>query len=118
MALEDGAVLGRLLSLTHSKADLPLALQAYQTCRRQRVARIVERSNLQQHLYHLHDGPEQEERDKRLQEVPTRPGEVLGWRDPELAPWLLQYDAYRDAEKHWAAVMMGRVVTEFILADA
>jgi len=109
MALEDGAVLGQLLSFTHSKSDLPLALQAYQTCRRQRVARVVERSNLQQHLYHLHDGPEQEERDKRLQEVPTRPGEVLGWRDPELAPWLLQYDAYRDAEKHWAAAMVGRV---------
>ncbi len=57
---------------------------------------VVQRGNLQQYLYHLHDGPEQEERDRQMRMVPTPAGEALAWRDPELSPKLLGYCAVRD----------------------
>lgn len=62
---------------------------------------VVERGNLQQYLYHLHDGPEQEERDRKMRMQPTPPGEALAWRDPELAPRLLGYDFVADVERFW-----------------
>jgi salicylate hydroxylase len=57
---------------------------------------VVERGNLQQYLYHLHDGAEQEERDRKMQMEPTPPGEALAWRDPELSPKLLGYNYLED----------------------
>ncbi|PUU75196.1 hypothetical protein B9Z19DRAFT_1131761 [Tuber borchii] len=57
--------------------------------------------NVQQHLYHLHDGPEQREGDAKMKTVPTPVGECLAWRDPEFGHWLLGYDVFRDVEAHW-----------------
>jgi salicylate hydroxylase len=98
MSLEDGAVLGECLSRIKSKslASKQLALSVYEVCRRSRTEMVVQRGNLQQYLYHLHDGPEQEERDRRMKMDPTPPGEALAWRDPELAPKLLGYDHVND----------------------
>ncbi|GAB1211398.1 hypothetical protein ATERTT37_000512 [Aspergillus terreus] len=72
------------------------ALNVFQKCRKQRTQMVVERGNIQQYLYHLHDGPEQEERDRKMQMVPTPEGEALAWRDPGLAPKLLGYDHIAD----------------------
>ncbi|KAF5855846.1 hypothetical protein ETB97_008310 [Aspergillus alliaceus] len=57
----------------------------------------VERGNIYRYLYHLHDGPEQEERDRKMQMFPTPEGETLVWREPGLAPKLLGYDNIADA---------------------
>lgn len=64
---------------------------------------IVQRGNIQQVLYHLHDGPQQEERDRRLRvndraktDEEMEAGEALVWRDPVLAPKLLGYDHLND----------------------
>ncbi|RFU25667.1 hypothetical protein B7463_g10672, partial [Scytalidium lignicola] len=59
----------------------------------------------QQYLYHLHDGPEQRERDRLFQLHPTLPGDPLVWRDPELSPWLLGYDHVKDVEVRWNATL-------------
>ena len=98
MSLEDAAVLGECLSRITSKAsaEKQMALQVYENCRKGRTEMVVQRGNLQQYLYHLHDSPEQEERDRRMRMIPTPPGEALAWRDPELAPKLLGYDHLRD----------------------
>jgi salicylate hydroxylase len=98
MSLEDAAVLGECLSRIPDKStkSKQLALKVYEKCRKGRTEMVVERGNLQQYLYHLHDGPEQEERDRRMRMVPTPPGEALAWRDPELAPRLLGYDHLKD----------------------
>jgi salicylate hydroxylase len=101
MALEDGAFLGMVLGKIKKKEEVKHALKVYERARRQRATRIVERGNVQQYLYHLPDGPEQEERDRKLRMDPTPPGEVLAWRDPEFAPYLLGYDVDEDVEKHW-----------------
>jgi salicylate hydroxylase len=42
------------------------------------------------------DGPEQEERDREMQMLPTSPGEAMVWRDPGTAPELLGYDHIAD----------------------
>jgi len=39
----------------------------------------VWRSNVQQRLYHLHDGPEQQERDAKMMIVLTPAGRHLAW---------------------------------------
>jgi salicylate hydroxylase len=109
MSLEDAAVLGECLSRLPTHPILPqqtiafkkLALEVYEKCRAPRTRMVVERGNLQQYLYHLHDGPEQEERDRKMQMQPTPPGEALAWRDPELSPKLLGYDFIADVDRYW-----------------
>lgn len=107
MAFEDGAVLGECLTRLSNHPSISKTspnflkqrrhcLSVFQQCRKQRTQMVVDRGNVQQHLYHLHDGPEQEERDRRMQMVPTPEGEALAWRDPGLAPKLLGYDHIKD----------------------
>ncbi|KZF25830.1 2-polyprenyl-6-methoxyphenol hydroxylase [Xylona heveae TC161] len=103
MALEDGAVLGECFSRIKDKspASKKMALEVYENCRKRRTEMVVERGNMQQYLYHLRDGPEQEERDRRMRMKPTVAGEALAWRDPELAPKLLGYHHVKDVDEHW-----------------
>lgn len=107
MAFEDGAVLGECLSRLPNHPSISKsspeflnakrhALSVFQHCRKERTKMVVERGNIQQYLYHLHDGPEQEERNRKMQMVPTPEGEALAWRDPGLAPKLLGYDHIAD----------------------
>lgn len=107
MSFEDGAVLGECLSRLPnqpgvSKTSIDFlnakqyALSVFQECRKQRTKMVVDRGNIQQYLYHLHDGAEQQERDRKMQMVPTPEGEALAWRDPGLAPKLLGYDHIAD----------------------
>jgi len=98
------------------------ALGVYERCRKERTDKVVERGNLQQVLYHLHDGPEQEERDRGmmeaglLEEELTRGREergnengtigegkidALAWRDRGFSEWLLGYRVDEDVEKNW-----------------
>lgn len=108
MALEDGAVLGECFSRIRDKsaASKRKALRVYEECRKGRTEMVVQRGNLQQYLYHLHDGAEQEERDRKMRMVPTPPGEALAWRDPELAPRLLGYDHVKDVSVMWSRVFV------------
>ncbi|KAB8274950.1 hypothetical protein BDV30DRAFT_225561 [Aspergillus minisclerotigenes] len=110
MAFEDGAVLGECLSRLPDRDDVAKtspeflqakrhALSVFQQCRKERTKMVVDRGNIQQYLYHLHDGPEQEERDRKMQMTPTPEGEALAWRDPGLAPKLLGYDHIADLER-------------------
>ncbi|KAF7155380.1 hypothetical protein CNMCM5623_007451 [Aspergillus felis] len=112
MAFEDGAVLGECLSRLPNSPSVTKAspeylkskrhaLSVFEKCRKQRTKMVVDRGNVQQYLYHLHDGPEQEERDRKMQMVPTPEGEALAWRDPGLAPKLLGYDHIADVDLNW-----------------
>nr|KAK5441286.1 hypothetical protein LTR18_007130 [Exophiala xenobiotica] len=105
MCLEDAAVLGELFSRAPNPRS-PIVkqqlLEIYEKCRKERTAMIVERGNLQQYLYHLHDGPEQEERDRKM--VAKEEGEALAWRDSGLAPKLLGYQVEKDMENAAASV--------------
>ncbi|KAK2794912.1 hypothetical protein FQN52_006791 [Onygenales sp. PD_12] len=115
MSFEDGGVLGACLSRlpnspnTDKKsasfiAQKRHALAVYEQCRKSRTHMVVKRGNTQQYLYHLHDGPDQEERDRKMQMVPTEAGEALAWRDPELSPKLFGYVCEEDVAKNWDTV--------------
>ncbi|KAJ5217940.1 uncharacterized protein N7498_000039 [Penicillium cinerascens] len=103
MTLEDAAVLGECLTRIRSKSpsEIRHALAVYQKCRKQRTERIVKRSSLQQHLSHLPDGPEQEQRDVLLRIPGPVQGEAFVWRDPDIGPWLLSYDHVQDVTDNW-----------------
>ncbi|KAH7381525.1 FAD binding domain-containing protein [Pyrenochaeta sp. MPI-SDFR-AT-0127] len=102
-SIEDGAVLGQLLSSANftSKSQLPDTLQLFQQLRKARGEGIVRETFKQRKSFHMRNGPEQEERDelmlrqlgKELQGAfPSR------WTCPEVQPWLYGYDATKEVE--------------------
>lgn len=111
MAVEDGAVLGRLLSRFAEqhipKASLPALLELYQSVRKKRAETTVRTANGNRTLYHMEDGPEQEERDRMFAEHDW-------WDETRSFPWvfadlpylheLFGFDALKSAEDafaHW-----------------
>ncbi|KAH9889599.1 FAD/NAD(P)-binding domain-containing protein [Xylariomycetidae sp. FL2044] len=123
MALEDGAALGHVLAkLTDkSRSQKSLALKVYEACRRERTERVVARGNYQQHVYHLHDGEEQRERDSKFKtfskidaqwiqsvdksglHLESGAGEEdpFPWRYHGVGSWLLTYDLEKEVEDKW-----------------
>ncbi|KAI5365048.1 Putative FAD-binding domain, FAD/NAD(P)-binding domain superfamily [Septoria linicola] len=122
MALEDAAVLGHCFA--RIKDRLPQAKRkVYEQCRRARTESIVDRSNVQQYLYHIDDGEEQEARDSRfrifgkieeeIQDEGVLPGiaqlpdglevgsDPLAWRRYGVGTWLISYDCLGDVQRHW-----------------
>ncbi|KAK4501616.1 hypothetical protein PRZ48_007425 [Zasmidium cellare] len=125
MSLEDGAVLGHCFARIKdtSPSSKLSALAIYEKCRRHRTESIVDRGNLQQHLYHIDDGEEQRARDERFKAFERVEKEVvdkglraggyvlpegledgtdpLAWRRHGVGRWLIGYDCERDVERVW-----------------
>ncbi|KAL6703056.1 hypothetical protein ACN47E_010263 [Coniothyrium glycines] len=124
MSLEDGHVLGLCLGKLKGKStgEKKKALKVYEKCRRERTERVVSRGNRQQYLYHVHDGPEQRERDEILKRFGDFNGkgkvskeayeaagltvedDPLAWRWGGVGSWLLTYDCAQDVEQRWLEV--------------
>ncbi|KAE9987123.1 hypothetical protein EG327_003984 [Venturia inaequalis] len=105
MCLEDAAVLGELFSRAPNPKDprtKKQLLKIYENCRKERTEMVVQRGNLQQWLYHLHDGPEQEERDRKMRVAEE--GEAMVMRDSGLAPQLLGYQVEKNIDQYWPVV--------------
>ena len=66
MAIEDAAVLGHLFSHLSHPAQISPLLRAYEGLRHARTAGTQASSRLNQHIFHLPDGPEQEARDASM----------------------------------------------------
>ena len=68
MAVEDGAVLGRLLGLFEKrhcpKTELPNIMRLYQQVRKQRATATVKMAVQNRVMYHMPDGEQQQERDR------------------------------------------------------
>lgn len=121
MALEDGGVLGLCLARMQDKSrnSKKLALRVYEDCRRERTERIVARGSHNQYTYHLHDGPEQEERDRLFKEFEDKDRQWMAmpdfylpmadetgkdpfpWRYYGVGRWLLTYDMEKDVDAKW-----------------
>lgn len=119
MSLEDGHVLGLCLGAMRDRTttEKRKALIMYERCRRKSTERVVERGNEQQALYHLHDGEEQQKRDRlheafgefnenglveqeQFEAKGLRDGtDPLAWRWGGLGKWLLTYVCEDDFEK-------------------
>ncbi len=63
-SIEDGGVLGRLLSHVNTKQQLPWAIKLYETLRKSRSEKIVRETFHQRDAFHMPDGAEQQARDK------------------------------------------------------
>ncbi|CZR54870.1 uncharacterized protein PAC_04754 [Phialocephala subalpina] len=110
MAVEDGYCLGRLLSYISSRSQLPDILTIYEALRKARTTRVVKQSSHYQQIFHIHDGPRQEERDRQLAEFNEEPyeGYPNKWRDPVFREWLWGYDVNVEVEKAWAKYEKGQ----------
>ena len=110
MAIEDAAVLGNLFShLSHPSQIRPL-LQGYQDLRLPRTAATQAQSRLNQKIFHLPDGPEQEARDadmRKAAEYELRgtgalsEGSANQWADETKSRIQFGYDADEVAEEWW-----------------
>ncbi|TVY94299.1 FAD-dependent monooxygenase [Lachnellula willkommii] len=101
MSLEDGAILGEIFSRHSAPFSAQKKIQLldiYQKIRGPRTEIVVERGNKQQYLYHLHDGPEQEERDAVMRA--EGPGDALAWKDSSFAPWLLGWVCEDEVDRY------------------
>ncbi|OQU96450.1 FAD binding domain-containing protein [Cladophialophora immunda] len=101
-SIEDGGVLGRLLSHVGSKEQLSWAITLYERLRKPRSERIARETFHQREAFHMPDGPEQQARDKLFESQLGQ--EISGkfpsrWTCPEVQPWLYGYDAYREADE-------------------
>ncbi|OAP58120.1 salicylate hydroxylase [Fonsecaea erecta] len=63
-SIEDGGVLGRLLSYVTSREHLSWAITLYECLRKPRSERIARETFHQREAFHMPDGPEQQRRDK------------------------------------------------------
>lgn len=115
MAIEDGAVLGNLLSRISRISQLGPLLQAYQDLRLPRTAAVQESSRLNQRIFHLPDGPEQRERDENMRKAMAlelsgnvevlrheSAGNQNQWADKAKSDILFGYDADAEVESWWA----------------
>ncbi|KAI0808369.1 FAD/NAD(P)-binding domain-containing protein [Fomes fomentarius] len=117
MAIEDGAVLGNLLSRVSHPSQLAALLQAYEDLRLPRTAETQNQSRLNQEIFHLPDGPEQEKRDASMRKatevelrrwrsgrrVPDDPlaGSANQWADEKKNVEQFTYDADEAADRWW-----------------
>jgi salicylate hydroxylase len=110
-SLEDGAVLGSLLShvkQSTKEEQLPKAAALYQLLRKERGERIQKETFKQRDDFHMVDGEGQEERDRYM--LGIMQGSELGERDfpsrwtcPRVQRWLYGYDSYKEAEEGYKA---------------
>ncbi|KAL3300740.1 salicylate hydroxylase [Colletotrichum asianum] len=112
MAVEDGAVLGKLLGLLNASSNgttpaelIPEVLQLYETLRKSRTTVNVQGARSNQKWYQIPDGPEQEARDAEMAGAKLTDGlSPTGWRwiDPEYQKELLGHDVVAEAVKAFA----------------
>ena len=106
-AVEDGAVLGALFEKIEDKSQLPDLLVIYETIRKARTTQVVKGSTAYGHIFHLHDGPRQQERDRQLLNHAPFEGYPNRWADPVFQPFLYGYDAHEQVEGAWATYKQG-----------
>ncbi len=109
-AVEDGAVLGSLLSRVTDVSQLPDVLHIYEALRKPRTTRIVKGSTAMRDVFHVRDGPCQRERDRQLLEYQDEPFEAFPnrWRDPVFQSWMFSYDAEEEVKRAWNAYLKGK----------
>ncbi|KAJ4169050.1 hypothetical protein NW754_010982 [Fusarium falciforme] len=104
-AIEDGACLAECLDRVKSLSDLPVYLEAYEKIRKPRAERVQKGTRDSSLIWHMHDGPEQEARDKAFSymELGTRDEqfeEELEKANPnslsgkKFQQWLFGYDVF------------------------
>ena len=105
MAVEDGAVLGALFEKIEGSHQIPDLLIVYETIRKPRTTKVVQgSSHFGRTVFHLQDGPHQQERDRQMLEFDNKrfEGYPNRWADPVFQNFLFGYDAFAEADKAWS----------------
>lgn len=99
--MEDGAVLGRLLSKMKQKYEIKDLVRTYEAIRKPRTSRVIAGSEARGVAYHLPDGKAQQDRDWEL--THARQGDAYPQCMEDLAfqSWLLHYDVDCAVEEVW-----------------
>ncbi|KAI4181878.1 MAG: hypothetical protein L6R41_006351 [Letrouitia leprolyta] len=106
-AVEDGAVLGALFDKLEHTSQLHDALIIYERLRKSRTTAVVKGSTHLQDVFHMPDGPRQQERDWQLTQMEPFEGYPNPWADPVFQPYLFGYDADKEVEEAWAKYKTG-----------
>ncbi|KAK4694659.1 hypothetical protein P7C71_g2961, partial [Lecanoromycetidae sp. Uapishka_2] len=106
-AVEDGAVLGALFERIERHSQITDVLAMYERLRKDRTTRVVKGSTALRDIFHMVDGPRQEERDRQLTEHEPFEGYPNRWADPVFQEWLFGYDAFAEVEKAWKRYKQG-----------
>lgn len=108
LQIEDGAVLGNLLSHITSSDQVPPMLLAYESLRKGRCSRAHADARRNKVLFHLPDGPEQESRDRELRQTLLRldmseagATERKRWAEKMKNLDQFGYDADEEVERWW-----------------
>ncbi|PYH87654.1 salicylate hydroxylase [Aspergillus ellipticus CBS 707.79] len=110
-AVEDAAALGVLLSTITSRAEIPLALQAYEKSRKRRAETVQQSGTDNRITLHLPDGPEQRARDGQFRSSLKSGSNPDRWTDRETQKFLWGWDAEKAALDVWKE-LHGNMVSE------
>ncbi|KAF5650801.1 salicylate hydroxylase [Fusarium tjaetaba] len=106
MAVEDGAVLGKLLGLldksqprmTELRNRVPEILKVYESLRKARTSANVQGAASNRQTYHFPDGPDQEARDAWISSSKSSPSTyTYAFADPEYLRTMLAFDCIADS---------------------
>ncbi|KAL6714819.1 hypothetical protein ACLMJK_007079 [Lecanora helva] len=106
-AVEDGAVLGALMSRIEDRSQISDIITIYERLRKDRTTRVVKGSTALRDIFHMVDGERQQERDRQLTEQEPFEGYPNPWADPVFQEWLFGYDAFAEVDKAWKRYKQG-----------
>lgn len=99
-AIEDAGVLQCVL--TKASDSIPLALGVYESVRKARAEAVQGSAATTRKALHLPDGPEQRERDRKIQEAGKGEGENPDlWADKSFQEFMWGTDVMRDTIVRW-----------------
>jgi salicylate hydroxylase len=91
-SIEDGAALAECLDRAKDINDVPTLLRVFQAIRKPRCEIIQKGSLANGEIWHMPDGPEQEQRDRDMKEIDKKSKNPNQWSDESFQPWLFGYD--------------------------
>ncbi|KAJ7065478.1 hypothetical protein C8F01DRAFT_747108 [Mycena amicta] len=103
-AIEDGAVLGVILSKLTDAADISAALRVYERLRKSRTEFLVAQAAAAGSALHLADPEAQAVRDEAFRQVANGGPNPDKWLDREVQDFVYGFECVEDAEKRWEAL--------------
>lgn len=107
-AVEDGAVLGSLFEHVNDRSQLSDVLAIFEGIRKERTTLIMQGSAKLRNVFHMEDGKQQRERDRRLREARLYREHIIPWANPGFQQWLFGYDAFKEAKDAWRKYEEGK----------
>ena len=101
MAIEDGAVLGKLFEKLESKSQIPDLVEMYEGIRKPRTTAVIKGSMDMCDILNLPDGKRQQERDQLMASPKPPKGNPNRWADPVFQRFLFDYDAGKEVDMAW-----------------